>query len=86
MKDPVYLSQKSYQSGARRFHNKSPCDHARNLTRTRERHHVLAAGLDVLIAATGYMVHEAKKALAGLRHQGIEATLVDLYCYRGEDQ
>jgi transketolase len=29
--------------------------------------------------ATGYMVHEAQKALALLNEQGITATLVDLY-------
>jgi transketolase len=42
-------------------------------------HQVLAEGHDLLLVASGYMVHEAKKALAGLKDQGIEATLVDLY-------
>jgi transketolase len=42
-------------------------------------HHVLAEGHDLLMLASGYMVHEARKALAALREQGIEATLVDLY-------
>jgi transketolase len=42
-------------------------------------HHILAEGHDLLLVASGYMVHEAKKALAGLKEQGIEATLVDLY-------
>jgi transketolase len=42
-------------------------------------HHVLAVGHDLLIVASGYMVHEAWKALPMLREQGIEATLVDLY-------
>jgi transketolase len=32
-----------------------------------------------LLVASGYMVHEANKALAGLKGQGIEPTLVDLY-------
>jgi transketolase len=42
-------------------------------------HHVLAAGHDLLLVASGYMVHEARKALAALQEQGIDATLVDLY-------
>jgi transketolase len=42
-------------------------------------HEVLAKGHDLLLVASGYMVHEAKKALAGLKDHGIEATLVDLY-------
>jgi transketolase len=42
-------------------------------------HQILANGHDLLLVASGYMVHEAKKALAGLKDQGIEATLVDLY-------
>jgi transketolase len=42
-------------------------------------HQVLAKGHDLLLVAAGYMVHEAKKALASLKDQGIEATLVDLY-------
>jgi transketolase len=42
-------------------------------------HHVLTTGHDLLIVASGYMVHEARKALAMLQEQGIHATLVDLY-------
>jgi transketolase len=42
-------------------------------------HHLLAEGHDLLIVAAGYMVHEARQALALLKEQGIEATLVDLY-------
>jgi transketolase len=42
-------------------------------------HHVLAEGRDLLIVASGYMVHEAKEALMTLQQQGIAATLVDLY-------
>jgi transketolase len=42
-------------------------------------HHVLAAGHDLCILAAGYMVHEARQALALLKEHGIEATLVDLY-------
>jgi transketolase len=42
-------------------------------------HHVLAEGHDLLLVASGYMVHKAREALAALREQGIEATLVDLY-------
>jgi transketolase len=42
-------------------------------------HHVLVQGKDLLLLATGYLVHEAMKALEPLREQGIEATLVDLY-------
>jgi transketolase len=40
---------------------------------------VLTQGRDLLIVATGYMVHEANKALDALDGQGIDATLVDLY-------
>lgn len=42
-------------------------------------HGVLAEGRDVLIAASGYAVHEALKALAALAEDGIEAGLIDLY-------
>jgi transketolase len=40
---------------------------------------VLAEGRDILICASGYMVHEANKALDELDKLGISATLVDLY-------
>ncbi len=43
-------------------------------------HEVLSEGRDLLIVASGYMVHEANKALEQLDAQGIDATLVDLYC------
>ncbi len=39
----------------------------------------LAEGRDILIAASGYMVHEANKALEALDKAGISASLVDLY-------
>jgi transketolase len=42
-------------------------------------HQVLAEGRDLLLIASGYMVHEAKKAVTRLQQQGIAATLVDLY-------
>ena len=42
-------------------------------------HQILARGHDLLMVASGYMVHEAKKALAKLRDEGVQATLVDLY-------
>ncbi len=42
-------------------------------------HGVLAEGGDVLIAASGYAVHEALKALKTLSEDGIEAGLIDLY-------
>jgi transketolase len=42
-------------------------------------HEVLTQGRDVLIVASGYMVHEANKALEMLDAQGVDATLVDLY-------
>jgi transketolase len=48
-------------------------------------HHVLAVGHDVLIVATGYMVHEAVKALHHLREQNIQASLVDLYSLPFDD-
>ncbi len=40
---------------------------------------VLNEGRDVLLCASGYMVHEANKALELLDKNGISATLVDLY-------
>lgn len=40
---------------------------------------VLNEGRDVLLVASGYMVHEANKALDGLDRAGVSATLVDLY-------
>lgn len=39
----------------------------------------LSEGRDVLLLASGYMVHEANKALDKLDKEGISATLVDLY-------
>ncbi len=42
-------------------------------------HAVLSEGSDVLIAASGYVVHEALKAVSALSDAGINATLVDLY-------
>jgi len=42
-------------------------------------HKVLAEGTDVAILATGYMVHEAREAVAELARKGVAATLVDLY-------
>ena len=42
-------------------------------------HNVLSEGRDLLIVASGYMVHEANKALDKLDAQGVDATLVDLY-------
>ncbi len=42
-------------------------------------HEVLAEGRDLLIVASGYMVHEVNKALEALDGQGVDATLVDLY-------
>ena len=42
-------------------------------------HGVLAEGEDVLIAASGYAVHEALKAMVALSEDGIGATLIDLY-------
>ncbi len=42
-------------------------------------HEVLSEGRDLLIVASGYMVHEANKALDILDSQGVDATLVDLY-------
>lgn len=42
-------------------------------------HGVLSQGSHVLIAASGYAVHEALKAVTALAEVGIDATLVDLY-------
>jgi transketolase len=42
-------------------------------------HHVLAEGHHLLVIAAGYMVHEARQAVARLQEQDIAATLVDLY-------
>jgi len=42
-------------------------------------HEVLTEGRDLLIVASGYMVHEANKAIEELDAQGVDATLVDLY-------
>lgn len=39
----------------------------------------LVDGRDLLIVASGYMVHEANKALEKIDRAGIDATLVDLY-------
>ncbi len=49
-------------------------------------HHVVAEGSDLLVVAAGYMVHEARKALDGLKAAGIEPTLVDLYSIPFDEQ
>jgi len=40
---------------------------------------VLAQGADLLIAATGYMVHVARKLLEPLKQKGVIAGLIDVY-------
>ena len=40
---------------------------------------MLVEGNDLLMAASGYMVHEAQKAVATLQAEGLHPTLVDLY-------
>lgn len=42
-------------------------------------HRVLQEGGDLVVFASGYLVHEAKRALEQLQGQGVHATLVDLY-------
>ena len=42
-------------------------------------HGVISEGGDILIAASGYAVHEAIKASAALAEEGIKVTLIDLY-------
>jgi transketolase len=42
-------------------------------------HEVLTEGRDILIVASGIMVHEANKVLELLDAKGVDATLVDLY-------
>jgi transketolase len=42
-------------------------------------HQVLIEGKDVLIAGSGYLLHEAKKAVESLKAKGVNATLLDLY-------
>jgi transketolase len=39
----------------------------------------LSEGRDLLLVASGYMVHEANKALQGLDNAGVSAGLIDLY-------
>lgn len=41
---------------------------------------VVSGGQDLVLAATGYMVHEAMEAAKELRKIGINPTVVDLYC------
>jgi transketolase len=43
-------------------------------------HELLHEGEDLLIVASGYMVHEANKAIVKLREVGVSPALVDLYC------
>jgi transketolase len=49
-------------------------------------HEVLNEGRDLLIIASGYMVHEANRALEKLDAQGVDATLVDLYSLPFDDE
>jgi transketolase len=42
---------------------------------------VLAEGSDMLIVATGYMVHESLKLVARLKAEGIHAALIDAYSF-----
>ena len=50
-----------------------------NETFTLGGHAVLSEGTEVLIVASGYIVHEALKAVLALSDAGVDATLVDLY-------
>ena len=49
-------------------------------------HETLVTGRDLLICASGYMVHEANRALEQLDENGIDATLVDLYSLPFNDE
>ncbi len=42
-------------------------------------HEVLIEGRDLLIAASGYMVHQANQVIEKLDEHGVDATLVDMY-------
>jgi len=42
-------------------------------------HEVLVEGRDLMICASGYMVHEVNKAIEQLDEAGVDATVVDLY-------
>ncbi|MFZ5829033.1 MAG: transketolase [Planctomycetota bacterium] len=42
-------------------------------------HRILSEGRDMLLAATGFMVHEARRAGAMLEERGLEPTVLDLY-------
>ncbi len=53
--------------------------YSENDTFTLGGHEVLETGRDLLIIASGYMVHEANKAIDRLDQQGVDAGLVDLY-------
>ncbi|MEX0885384.1 MAG: transketolase [Phycisphaeraceae bacterium] len=53
--------------------------YSENDTFTLGGHEVLETGRDVLLVASGYMVHEANKAIDQLDKQGVDAGLVDLY-------
>ena len=46
---------------------------------TMDGYHVLSEGRDLLIAASGYMVHECTRVLPMLRDAGFSPTLVDIY-------
>jgi len=48
-------------------------------------HQVLTEGHDLCIVATGYMVHEVRKALPLLKEQDVAATLVVLYSVHFDD-
>ncbi len=41
---------------------------------------VLTSGRDLLIVSAGYMIHECNAAIEELDRQGIDASLLDLYC------
>jgi transketolase len=42
---------------------------------------LLAHGHDLTIVASGYMVHQARKALDQLAAQGVQCTLIDAYSF-----
>ncbi len=49
-------------------------------------HELLAPGRDLMIVASGYMVHEANDALDILDAQGLDVALVDLYSLPFDDE
>ncbi len=76
----VLMAEHDGASYLRTFRPDMPFLYDAETTFPLEGHHVVREGKDMLVIATGYMVHEALKAVESFHEQDIDPTIIDLYC------